>query len=514
MNDLEIQAQAYSYFLAEAPELLHTIEHEILTLPSEHTTAKVHSLMRALHTLKGAAANVGLATIERIAHNFEDVTRVFYNLEVQIDTSVQTLLLDGYSGLHECLTAQINEREIDEQPILDRITSTLSQLQLKLGDWSDIDIALPTAMELGFDIVASIFETTIQEQIEAVVTVTATHDPDQIKQCLRSVTDTCISLGESFELPGFVSINQAIVTAMTDHPDRLPEIALLALVNLQQAQTDVLAGDRTIGGGVSTDLAKLARLDPRSVPSLEINLSVPEPSSVDLIEITDIFSMAETNVLHIDSMIGNIEFIVAGEAELPSFQAFLISNQFRKRHEFSTDNQLLFNQIIRLCWDWFRHEIQSAHSELILEILVTTEGLADLDYIHHWIELLLKGLDKSSPSLDDLFGDQISLQSHQSSLYYYQRCCIYQVVFAVAKYLANVELNSQITPEFLSKLRSHLQVTVDEYKQQPPVTANERGWIDRIVLPHHWKIVSTIDTSADLLLSEIWGQADFGNNFL
>ena len=114
MNDSHIQAQAYSYFLAEAPELLHTIEQEILTLPHEHTTAKVHNLMRALHTLKGAAANVGLATIERIAHDFEDLTRVFYDLEVTIDLSIQTLLLDGYSGLHECLTAQINNREINE----------------------------------------------------------------------------------------------------------------------------------------------------------------------------------------------------------------------------------------------------------------------------------------------------------------------------------------------------------------------------------------------------------------
>ena len=50
--------------------------------------------MRALHTLKGAAANVGLATIERIAHDFEDLTRVFYDLDVAIDVSIQTLLLD------------------------------------------------------------------------------------------------------------------------------------------------------------------------------------------------------------------------------------------------------------------------------------------------------------------------------------------------------------------------------------------------------------------------------------
>ena len=72
---------------------------------------------------------------------------------------------------------EINKSQIDEGAIIDRIDNTLAQLKLKLGDWSEADIALPTAIELGFDIVASIFETTIQEQIDEVITVIATHDP-------------------------------------------------------------------------------------------------------------------------------------------------------------------------------------------------------------------------------------------------------------------------------------------------------------------------------------------------
>jgi two-component system, chemotaxis family, sensor histidine kinase and response regulator PixL len=465
MNDSQIQIQAYSYFLTEAPELLQSIEHEILTLPSEHTTAKVHNLMRALHTLKGAAANVGLPTIELIAHEFEDVARVFYDLEIAIDTSIQTLLLDGYSALDECLNAQIMDREIDESAIIDRMTTTLEQLKVKLGDWSEVDIPLPTAMELGFDIVASIFETTIQEQIDEVITVIATNHPQQITACLHNVTDTCISLAESFELPGFLAVNTAIITAVSHHPDRIDEISLLALANLQQAQADVLAGDRTSGGTVSADLAKLAQ-------DLPVQTAIPQLNPID-----------------------EIEIIVSGEAELPAFQSFLVSNRFSKRYEFSTDNQYLFNQIIRLCWDWFRHEIQLPQSQLNLELLVSTEGLVDLEYIHHWIGLLSQGLNMPS--------DRVNLQL-------YRECCIYQVVFAVAKYLAETDEYDQFTPELLSELRLHLQSIANTYKQQPPVTANERGWIDRIILPHHWATISAMTNGEDLLLSEIWGQSDFG----
>jgi two-component system, chemotaxis family, sensor histidine kinase and response regulator PixL len=465
MNDSHIQAQAYSYFLAEAPELLQTIEQEILTLPNEHTTAKVHNLMRALHTLKGAAANVGLATIEQIAHDFEDLTRVFYNLEVRIDVSIQSLLLEGYSGLHECLTAQINNRPIDETIIIERVSGTIDRLKERLGDWTEVDIDLPTSTELGFDIVASIFETTVQEQIDAIVTAIATHDRRAIQECLEQVAETGIGLAESFELPGFLEIDRAILAAISHHPEQIEEIAILALTNIQQAQTEVLAGDRILGGTLLPELASLAK------PGAIAPVTAPAPQ------------------------LDAIEDVYPGEAELTAFKAFLIGDKFRKRYSLSSDTQHLFDRTIRLCWDWFRQEIQAAPSDLTLEILVATDGLADLDYIHHWIGLVLKGA---------------SAPNDRSSLQLYRQCCIYQVVFAVAKYLAGDEPHSQFTPEFLMSLRLHLQSIVDIYKQGAPITANERGWLDRIILPHHWKAAEAVNPGEDLLLSEIWGQLDLG----
>ena len=500
MNDSQIQAQAYGYFLTEAPELLQSIEHEILTLPSERTTAKVHNLMRALHTLKGAAANVGLTMIERIAHDFEDVTRVFYNLEVDIDLSIQSLLLDGYSGLQECLEAQLMDRAIDEQAITDRMEATIEQLKLQLGDWSDTEIALPTSIELGFDIVASIFETTIQEQIAALREVVGIRDFGKIEECLRSTTDVVIGLAESFELPGFLAIGRSIVAAIDLHPDRFEEIANLALQNLQQAQAQVLAGDRTSGGEVLPALAKFADCAVKQELPIEV-IEIAPDRSVEL-EIEPALEAAiflEEAPQHELQIISNQDLLIAsGEAELPAFRAFLTSDRFRKRHPLSTDTQHLFNQITRLCWDWFRHAIQTPHTELNFETLVTAEGLADLDYIHHWIELLLQGVGVP--------GDRLSLQL-------YRQCCVYQVVFAVAKYLAEVEPRHQITPEFLTELRLYLQATADAYKQQPPVTANERGWIDRIVLPHNWTSPAPINTEEDFLLSEIWGDASLGKSF-
>ncbi len=409
MNDSHIQAQAYGYFLAEAPELLQTIEQEILTLPNEHTTAKVHNLMRALHTLKGAAANVGLATIERIAHDFEDVARVFYNLEVEIDVSIQSLLLDGYSELHECLNAQVLGKEIDEPAILARSAVTIGQLKSILGDWAEVDVALPTAMELGFDIVASIFETTVQEQLDALSSIVATQDLVQIEACLRLTTEMFIGLGESFELPGFVEIDRAIITAIDLHPDRLESIAYIALTNLRQAQIEVLAGDRALGGIIRPELLQLTQSADGETPQFAErteNWSVePEPvdefaefaedwtsaePSLELAELTDDWSMEpepsdefaefaedwtaaepslELTEVTLDAPAAPATPIVtefdpifataSGEAELAGFRAFLIGDKFRTRHGLSPETQDLFDRIIRLCWDWFRQEVHT-----------------------------------------------------------------------------------------------------------------------------------------------------------
>lgn len=480
MNDSQIQAQAYNYFLAEAPELLQTIESEILTLPNEHTTAKVHNLMRALHTLKGAAANVGLKTIELISHDFEDLVRVFYNLEVEIDPTIQSWLLDGYSALHECFEARVAEREIDETAIIERLSGTIDKLKEKLGDWTEAEIDLPTSVELGFDIVASIFETTVLEQIEALAaalaqpieTSIATANNEELQECLNRVTETCIGLAESFELSGFLAINQTIAAAVSQHPDRVTEIANLALTNLQQAHAEVMAGDRATGGTV----------DPALIALTQTSTTVTELQSIDSAEPT---------------LRGRSAVEIAGEAELAGFIEFLQGDRFRKRHQLSTDTQYLFTQVVRLCWDWFRHEIQTPPSQLNLELLVTCDGLADLDYLHHWIDLLLQGV--TAP------GDRTSLKL-------YRQCCVYQVVFAIAKYVAGDETHSQLTPEFLTNLRLHLQSIVDTYKQESPVTVNERGWLDRLILPHHWSAAPTPEPSEDLLLSEIWGQVDLGNS--
>jgi two-component system, chemotaxis family, sensor histidine kinase and response regulator PixL len=61
--DPTTREQTYPYFLQEAQELLQTLEQGLLNLRQDHSINQVNNLMRATHTLKGAAASIGLETI-------------------------------------------------------------------------------------------------------------------------------------------------------------------------------------------------------------------------------------------------------------------------------------------------------------------------------------------------------------------------------------------------------------------------------------------------------------------
>ena len=69
----EIRDQAYQFFIEEAAELLHIIEMGLLDLRNERSTAKIHEVMRAAHSIKGGAASVELDTIKAIAHRLESI---------------------------------------------------------------------------------------------------------------------------------------------------------------------------------------------------------------------------------------------------------------------------------------------------------------------------------------------------------------------------------------------------------------------------------------------------------
>ncbi len=284
-DDLDFQESLDRYFEIEAAELLQTIELTLFQLIEEKTIERVHTLMRAAHTIKGSAANCGFKTIETIAHHLEDVFQALYPAELEIDPELGLLLMEGYDCLCEPLNAMLSGLSYDEAATLERTAELFARLQIQLGDFFGRETPLPTAAELGFDVIGSIFTDSVPQDLEVLAEAIAGQNVARVSESLSSLAEFLLELGGSYSLPGIAAIASTTITALKRHPDRVLEIAPIVLANFQQAQIAILDGDRSIGGEVSAELSVWAGI----VPTTTTQSSVVDDSAqwLSLIDTAD-----------------------------------------------------------------------------------------------------------------------------------------------------------------------------------------------------------------------------------
>ena len=247
-----------SYFLQEASELLQQMDSELQTLQQEFGVQKVYALMRIAHTLKGAAASVGLDHIKTTTHALENVFRALCGPNATLTPAIESLIFEGYGCLQLLLSAQIADAHIDEASIVDRMADVVSKLEKHLGKRFGQDGYLPTSNELGVDITQSVFEKGVTKRLQELENALKKPDPATLTNLLRAHADVFSGLAESFNLPGFGSIVQTTLKALDCRPELAVQIAEIALTDYRAGQRLVLEGDRTQGGEPSLMLQKLA----------------------------------------------------------------------------------------------------------------------------------------------------------------------------------------------------------------------------------------------------------------
>ncbi|MBR8832638.1 MAG: hybrid sensor histidine kinase/response regulator [Stigonema ocellatum SAG 48.90 = DSM 106950] len=449
ITDSSIREQGYIYFLYEAPELLQTIEQELFSLTEDYSIAKVHNLMRATHTIKGGAANIGLDVINKVAHSLEDVFKALYNPDVKIDAELRTLLFQGFECLQLPLMAEISNTSIDSEEILQRAVSVFAQLQEKLGDAYRDEAYIPTSEELGFDIVLSIFDTGVAQRLESISEVIKNPPENtELMDFLRSHAEVFLGLAQSLNLPGFGAIAQTTLTALETHPTLALKIAEIALADWQQGQEAVLAGDRTSGGKPSLALQKL------TVATDETdNSSVTKSGTVSL------------------------------RNEAKELYNFLTQSNKTKAK--------FYLKVIRYILGWFNHELEIAYQELSLTLLIPKKDAENtINHIEDWLFNFL-----------DFLQDE--KDSH--SLYLYRQGVILTILLAVAEFQNQRNECDIVT---IQTLQNKISKLVKEYQNYAPVSPEEKKWLDSPKLEKLLEIkeISTSSQVSDRLLESIWGE--------
>ncbi|MBD1995052.1 Hpt domain-containing protein [Leptolyngbya sp. FACHB-541] len=278
--DPDIRDQAYQFFIQEAPELLQTIETELLTLRQDRNTAKVHNLMRAAHSIKGGAASVGLDAIKTLAHRLEDIFKALHHETLKIDSLLETSLLQAYDCLRSPLMEEVTLGYFDAEQVMTVADPVFTQLEALLDEFLGEAASLPSSIELGIDITLSIFEVDVSQGLERLAAVLAKHHNGTMAAELRAQAEVFVGIAELLSLPGFGTIAQATLAALNAHPQRALEIAQLALIDFYAAQQAVIAGDRSEGGAPSVALIELANLS--SIK--ESHFSVSSATELEIVE--------------------------------------------------------------------------------------------------------------------------------------------------------------------------------------------------------------------------------------
>ena len=262
MYSTEIQDQAYQFFKQEAPEFLQAIETGLLSLREDRSTANIHSIMRAAHSIKGGSASLNLEGIKTIAHQLEDVFRSLYRFEGEIDADVEGLLLQAYDCLRLPLMDQLQSGHYESAAAIAAAAPIFEVLKLYLGD-TDEDVELPTAAELGVDIVQIVFESDVQQGIDRLQGVLANPEGVPVTGEIRAQAEVFSGIGELLNLSGFKAIAQATLQALEHNPDHPILVGKIAVANFEVARNLVLAGDRVQGGQPNAELISLVNSHPQ-----------------------------------------------------------------------------------------------------------------------------------------------------------------------------------------------------------------------------------------------------------
>jgi chemosensory pili system protein ChpA (sensor histidine kinase/response regulator) len=104
--DSEIPEEILEFFVPEAEEHLQIVQDCLLALEANPNQEDIHRLFRAMHTIKGSAAQVGLQRIARVAHRAEDLVGRLRDGELKPSAEIVDICLESVDALKKFLYRQ------------------------------------------------------------------------------------------------------------------------------------------------------------------------------------------------------------------------------------------------------------------------------------------------------------------------------------------------------------------------------------------------------------------------
>ncbi len=123
-SDDDVSNEILEFFQPEAEEHLQIVSDCLISLEGNNNPEEINKLFRAIHTLKGSAAQVGLKRLGAIAHRVEDLIGRLRDKEIEPSPAVVDLCLESVDVLKKTL----HKQWADEMDIRAGVDSLLGRI--------------------------------------------------------------------------------------------------------------------------------------------------------------------------------------------------------------------------------------------------------------------------------------------------------------------------------------------------------------------------------------------------
>jgi len=144
--DGEVPAEVMEFFVPEAEEHMQAVTECLLALETSPSPDEIHRLFRAMHTIKGSAAQVGLHRISRVAHRAEDLIGRLRGGELQPSAAIIDICLEAVDALKKFLYQQWP----DEATMQSSVKSLLTRIAKLAPEEGDVATSAATEQEVTY----------------------------------------------------------------------------------------------------------------------------------------------------------------------------------------------------------------------------------------------------------------------------------------------------------------------------------------------------------------------------
>ncbi|MEO1134645.1 MAG: Hpt domain-containing protein, partial [Cyanobacteria bacterium J06639_1] len=272
-SDAEREVQLH--FLDEAADYLNEIESVLLGLSdSGIDPQQIDGALRAAHSIKGGAAMMGFQVLSDLAHQFEDSFKILKvrNESIEVDTQLETLMLNGLDGLRRVSDANREDLAIDDAWLETHIFPPFTQLHDRLGDLRPEDETALLSADEGTDMVTMMFATEVDALLERLEATLANPEDPTLHSEVELMAQELGGLGEMFQLEAFVQLCTDVEQHLQSQPDNIPAVAQAALDAWRQTQALISINQRDL---IPSALDLSDAIAPADLPTGELDFPIP-----------------------------------------------------------------------------------------------------------------------------------------------------------------------------------------------------------------------------------------------